>query len=173
MFDPFCGCATTCVAAQDLNRNWIGIDISEKAVELVLRRFKDELKILAPKIINRSEIPIRSDGVVRSKDIKHIRYGEQEGHFAGGKHFSPFHGLTIYYRVARSAGGTDDDSNIQLLCSSCNSIKGNRSMGYYCKNTPPPLDSQSNLLEKYPLPDNSEELARAMFQVADRKFKKS
>ena len=51
VLDPFCGCATACVATQDLNRKWIGIDISEKAVELVLQRFKDELKILAPNII--------------------------------------------------------------------------------------------------------------------------
>ena len=31
VLDPFCGCATTCVAAEKLNRNWIGIDISKKA----------------------------------------------------------------------------------------------------------------------------------------------
>ena len=28
VLDPFCGCATTCVSAQRLNRHWIGIDIS-------------------------------------------------------------------------------------------------------------------------------------------------
>ena len=129
ILDPFCGCATACVAAQDLNRKWIGIDISEKAVELVLKRFKDELQILAPKIIHREDIPIRSDGIVRSKNIKHMRYGEQEGYCAGCKHHFPFHGLTIDHIVPKSLGGTDNDSNIQLLCSSCNSIKGNRSMG--------------------------------------------
>ena len=130
VLDPFCGCATACVAAQDLNRKWIGIDISEKAIELVLQRFTDELKIFAPKIIHREDIPIRSDGIVRSKNIKHMRYGEQEGYCGGCKHHFPFHGLTIDHRVARSTGGTDDDSNIQLLCSSCNSIKGDRSMGF-------------------------------------------
>ena len=35
VFDPFCGCATTCVAAQSLNRKWIGIDISPQAGELI------------------------------------------------------------------------------------------------------------------------------------------
>ena len=40
VFDPFCGCATTCVAAELLDRNWVGIDISEKAYELVNFRLR-------------------------------------------------------------------------------------------------------------------------------------
>ena len=35
VLDPFCGCATTCVAAEGLEREWIGIDTSIKAYELV------------------------------------------------------------------------------------------------------------------------------------------
>lgn len=35
VLDPFCGCATTCVAAEQLQRHWIGIDISPKAVDFV------------------------------------------------------------------------------------------------------------------------------------------
>lgn len=35
VLDPFCGCATACVAAENLGRRWIGIDIWSKAVELV------------------------------------------------------------------------------------------------------------------------------------------
>lgn len=35
VLDPFCGCTTTCVAADLLSRKWIGIDISHKAYELV------------------------------------------------------------------------------------------------------------------------------------------
>ena len=31
--DPFCGCATACIAAEQLQREWIGIDISPKAAE--------------------------------------------------------------------------------------------------------------------------------------------
>ena len=36
VFDPFCGCATTLVAADRLQRSWVGIDISPKAAELVV-----------------------------------------------------------------------------------------------------------------------------------------
>jgi len=38
VLDPFCGCATTPVAAERLNRQWIGIDVSIKAYELVQDR---------------------------------------------------------------------------------------------------------------------------------------
>ena len=39
VMDPFCGCATTCVAAQQLGRKWIGIDIEKQAVGILVERF--------------------------------------------------------------------------------------------------------------------------------------
>ncbi len=42
ILDPFCGCATTCVAAERLERQWIGINISVKAYELVKERLTQE-----------------------------------------------------------------------------------------------------------------------------------
>ena len=38
VMDPFYGCATTCVAAQQLDRKWIGIDIEKQAVHLFCQR---------------------------------------------------------------------------------------------------------------------------------------
>ena len=43
VLDPFCGCATACVAAERLGRNWIGIDVSIKAYELIKQRMEGEL----------------------------------------------------------------------------------------------------------------------------------
>ena len=43
VLDPFCGCATACVAAENLGRRWIGIDISPKAVELVNVRLQQSM----------------------------------------------------------------------------------------------------------------------------------
>ncbi len=43
VLDPFCGCATTCIAAEKLGRKWVGIDISIKAYELVQARLKKEV----------------------------------------------------------------------------------------------------------------------------------
>ncbi|MFN2489333.1 MAG: DNA methyltransferase [Actinomycetota bacterium] len=40
VLDPFCGCGTTLVAAQRLGRQWVGIDISPTAVELMKRRLQ-------------------------------------------------------------------------------------------------------------------------------------
>lgn len=44
ILDPFCGCATALVAAEKLNRQWVGIDISIKAFELVKERLKEEVE---------------------------------------------------------------------------------------------------------------------------------
>jgi DNA modification methylase len=41
VFDPFCGCGTAVHAAQKLNRNWIGIDITHLAIALIEKRLKD------------------------------------------------------------------------------------------------------------------------------------
>ena len=43
IFDPFCGCATTCIAAEKLGRKWVGIDVSIKAYELVQKRLRKEV----------------------------------------------------------------------------------------------------------------------------------
>ena len=41
VLDPFCGCATACIAAEQLHREWVGIDISPKAAVLRPRVFLD------------------------------------------------------------------------------------------------------------------------------------
>lgn len=42
MLDPFCGCGTAIDAARRLNRQWIGIDISSFAIDLICeRRLRD------------------------------------------------------------------------------------------------------------------------------------
>jgi site-specific DNA-methyltransferase (adenine-specific) len=45
VLDPFCGCGTAVVAAQKLNRLWIGIDITHLAVALMRNRLKDSFGI--------------------------------------------------------------------------------------------------------------------------------
>ena len=40
VLDPFCGCATTCVAAERLQRRWIGIDLSPKSFTLAKTRLE-------------------------------------------------------------------------------------------------------------------------------------
>lgn len=129
ILDPFCGCATTCVAAEKLGRKWIGIDVSEKAVELVIDRVRRELGDLYFKPIHRTDIPTSRKGK-RSPDIKHSLFGKQEGFCRGCGVSFPFVNFTIDHVVPRSKGGGDTDENLQLLCGHCNSVKGNRSQEY-------------------------------------------
>ena len=44
VLDPFCGCATTCVASEQLGRQWVGIDQSPKAKGIVKDRLKSEVQ---------------------------------------------------------------------------------------------------------------------------------
>jgi hypothetical protein len=41
VLDPFCGCGTAVHAAQNLKRNWIGIDVTCLAIALIEKRLKD------------------------------------------------------------------------------------------------------------------------------------
>ena len=133
VFDPFCGCATTLVAADRLQREWIGIDISEKAAELVVERIKAD-QGLFENIINRKDIPKRTDlGDIpryNAPENKTRLYGEQEGYCNGcGTHFQKQH-LEVDHIIAENVGGTDHIENLQLLCSHCNRVKGERGQEY-------------------------------------------
>nr|WP_323673348.1 site-specific DNA-methyltransferase [Candidatus Poriferisodalis multihospitum] len=58
VLDPFCGCATAMVAAERLERQWVGIDIDETAVGITLKRLQDE-----------------SDAAVHNVDLQGMREG--------------------------------------------------------------------------------------------------
>ncbi|MCL2597457.1 MAG: site-specific DNA-methyltransferase, partial [Paludibacter sp.] len=60
VLDPFCGCATTCVAAQQLGRKWIGIDIEKQAVNVLIDRLSNDAGIFKD-FINTAIVPQRTD----------------------------------------------------------------------------------------------------------------
>ncbi len=125
VLDPFCGCATACVAAEMLDRRWVGIDISHKAVELVAMRTRENMGLRHYEIANRTDIPQRTDQgkLPNYRTHKHELYGRQEGRCICGEHF-PFHNFTVDHILARSKSGTDHIDNLMLLCGACNSLKG-------------------------------------------------
>ena len=131
VLDPFCGCATTCVAAETLGREWAGIDLSPKAAELVKHRLADHHGVFG-QITERTDPPLRTDlgPLPAPRTHRDTLYGQQGGFCTGcGEHFRPRH-LEVDHIIARSKGGTDHIENLQLLCGHCNRTKGARGMAY-------------------------------------------
>ena len=81
VLDPFCGCATACIAAEKMNRQWTGVDISPKAADLVKMRLHKEIGLFWQGT-HRTDIPIRTDlaKLPNYKTHKHTLFGKQEGY---------------------------------------------------------------------------------------------
>ena len=138
VLDPFCGCATACVAAEKLQRQWIGIDISPSAEDITKLRLDEASEQGALfSDIQMSDVFVEHDAPIRTDDPEPIQiklpnyavhkndlYGQQAGDCNGcGEHFR-IRNLTVDHIVPRSQGGTDHPKNLQLLCQACNSTKG-------------------------------------------------
>ena len=144
VLDSFCGCATACIAAEKLGRQWIGIDKAPQAVEVLRGRAAKELQIPMPEVESQSwedwtptaqtSPPKRTDLTLmhpaNPQSDKELLYHSQNGKCKGCKYDLPIHVLTIDHITPRSRGGLDSVGNLQLLCHTCNAIKGNRSMEY-------------------------------------------
>ena len=144
VFDPFCGCATTLVAAERHGRRWIGCDIdpaAEVAVKVRLQEETDSMPLVKgvttiDELVNVTrEPPLRSEPDHRmSPNIREILYEQQGGRCAAPcDEDTPGMGIALPLRlfeldhiVPKSRGGTDVDSNMQLLCPSCNRKKSNK-----------------------------------------------
>ena len=137
VFDPFCGCATTCVAAQQTQRQWIGIDIESKAADLLVQRLSGksdtgDRDILFKDFIHTDKIPHRTDIKEEkpSAPIKDRLFKAQKGLCSGCE--KPFDSVNfeIDHIFPKSKGGGDYYENFQLLCGNCNRVKGDRPMEY-------------------------------------------
>ena len=149
VLDPFCGCATTPVAAEKLGRKWVGMDIWDKAYEVVLQRIADNRQLLAdpdPQIHYTTTPPIRTDSgepavlelqtpTVRQR-TRHVPPRQQHGRLlvdigaicqgCGRDYSFDPRVLEVDHIRPRSDGGSDAYDNLILLCPPDNREKRDR-----------------------------------------------
>ena len=70
VLDPFCGCGTTVAVAERLGRQWIGVDISATAIEIMRRRLWNQAR-LRPVIV---DMPDTEEALRRLKPFEFQNY---------------------------------------------------------------------------------------------------
>ena len=174
VLDPFCGCATTLVAAERLEREWVGIDIWDKAWKAVLRRLEDENFIVkggsSPRLAfgdvhYRKQLPVRGDDgqcpvpFPRVKETVQEPAGKKMSHADMYQILLKQHGLKcqgcdrvfddpryleLDHNTPRSDGGIKHLSNRILLCSPCKRAKSKQ----YTLSTLRQLNRKKNQMAK-------------------------
>ena len=156
VLDPFCGCATTPVAAEQLTRQWVGMDIWDGAHQMVLDRL--EAEGLAVKDRQSRQLMTFGDITYSTTQPKRTDSGATAAlalrtptGTRGQRHPAPRtqHGkllidigpfcqgcgadysfdprvLEVDHVNPRSQGGTDAYENLTLLCPPCNKAKRDR-----------------------------------------------
>ena len=146
VLDPFCGCATTPIAAERLRRQWVGIDIWDGAVDVVRQRMEDNRQLIEsiPVIHYKTEPPTRTDNaepavlelqMPRGRQryprprSQHGRLTTDIGAYCQGYGrdygFDP-RVLEVDHIRPRADGGSDAYDNLTLLCPPCNREKRDR-----------------------------------------------
>ncbi len=148
VLDPFAGCATTCVAAERLGRQWVGIDLNEPARDIIQDRLQREVSASmawGAIVQTPNAPPERTDGgdavapelviVSRKRNARRLPVREirerliiSDGQRCQGCGWEPPYPdyLQVDHKKPRSLGGADDMGNLTLLCDPCNRFKSNK-----------------------------------------------
>ena len=137
VIDPFCGCATTLIAAENAECKWIGIDSDKARVKLIEPQleklttqdlWKKEFKIIKDK----RKFPSRTDNKLKLAERKLIRDEkalEQLEHrrylyCVICEHPKDKFDLEVDHIQPKANRGGKESKNFQLVCSRCNRRKG-------------------------------------------------
>ena len=147
VLDPFCGCATTLIAAEQSGRQWIGIDLWDDALDTVRERVEQECQNLFGGDVLHSEVPpnrtdegenaappLKSKAKRRvaepgkrqtRQEMMDILIEEHSITCQGcDREFDDPRYLDLDHNTPRSQGGLNHISNRLLLCGPCNRAKG-------------------------------------------------
>ncbi len=149
VLDPFCGCATTPVAAESLGRQWIGMDLWAGCHGIIVDRLNAAKQLWRPEDVKLATTPPeRTDDadnaaphlqqierrrerrpLFSKPEMKAILIG-QWGAVCWGCGFEPPNGDDRHFDLdhidPKSEGGHNDLDNRAVLCRPCNGRKGNR-----------------------------------------------
>ena len=140
VFDPFCGCATACVAAERLDRRWIGIDLSPELRKAMHDRMvgprslgedfaESWNKTRFVEIRGESDLPRRDDvEEIDKKRHKPFLYKKQKALCNGCRRRLEITEMEIDRITPGVRGGRYTADNVQLLCGRCNRRKRGGSM---------------------------------------------
>lgn len=139
VLDPFAGCATTCVAAEQLQRRWIGIDIDPVAETVTRDRLKKETGLFEfvdgnPVTVWKNP-PKRSDAPALSDAKLRVVLWNNQGRRCANPYCTSeslrAEDLDLDHRIPKSRGGSDDQTNRIGLCRNCNTRKGAKAWGTF------------------------------------------
>ena len=144
ILDPFCGCATTPVAAERLSRQWVGMDLWDGCHDIILNRLNAEKRIWKPEHIKLVTVPPSrtDDGVNATEYLEMPDIQPKERHPSPRSQkpklladIGPFcqgcgrdytddpRVLEVDHKWPKAEGGTDAYENLTLLCGPCNKEK--------------------------------------------------
>ncbi len=149
VLDPFAGCATTCVAAEQTDRKWIGIDILDDAKDVMFDRLRDEVTKRMnwnKNVTVAKRRPVRSDDGkpaapelrvasrqrnaprLPAREIRKRLISMQSVMRCDGCGWTPHREdyLQVDHVMPKSKGGKDVMENYTLLCGPCNQRKSHK-----------------------------------------------
>lgn len=136
VLDPFCGCATSCVAAEVEGRQWVGIDIDPAADEATKVRLQEatglnmlEQPVTVRQSLSRTDVPSVSDA--KLKDALWNRQARKCANtYCTAKNLRKVD-MQLDHRIPKIRGGEDGVLNRILLCGNCNARKGRKAWGLF------------------------------------------